>query len=120
MPSSSSMSATIGASGKPIGAGCRGMTQLATLPRPLSFTVSRLTLWQAGHIGRGGCVIFLQSAQRWPSNSPRAAPSQKKIASGVNTGSGRVGAGGICGSFDIYFFSAAAGACGCQGLRTLR
>ena len=64
MPSSSSMSATIGASANPTGGGCRGMTQLYTVPRPLSLTVSRLRLWQDGHIGRGGCTRREQSAQR--------------------------------------------------------
>ena len=90
MPSSRSMSATTGASAKPIGAGWRGKIQVSTRPRPLSFTSSRRVEKQRGHIGRGGCWRSPQSAQRRPSSSPRAAPAQKNAVSGVSIGSGRV------------------------------
>jgi hypothetical protein len=34
----------MGASANPTGAGCRGITQLYTVPRPLNFTISRRVL----------------------------------------------------------------------------
>jgi hypothetical protein len=53
-------------------------------PRPLAAAVSQSNEPQAPHIGAGGWRSTPQSAQRWISKRPSAAPSQKKASSGAD------------------------------------